>query len=308
MPVLLSLVTAVTLLIVGGEAIAAAPEPWQLGFQQAASPVMERIHSFHNLLLWIITIISVFVLALLAYVCLRFRADRNETPSRRTHNTLLEIAWTAIPVLILVVIAIPSFKLLYFMDVVKDPEMTLKAIGRQWYWSYEYPDHGDFTFDAYMVADEDLEPGQLRLLETDNRVVLPVDTNIRLLVTASDVLHSWAIPAFGVKLDGVPGRRDFHDNLECLVGDEVGIRQHGKRDLVAALRHGGALGPVDADQHRRNAASLEFRPGRDELTYLPVAIRTPAAAIKDHQQRVVCKQVLERHLRAVKGADSEIRH
>ncbi len=206
MPVLLSLVTAVTLLIVGGEAIAAAPEPWQLGFQQAASPVMERIHSFHNLLLWIITIISVFVLALLAYVCLRFRADRNETPSRRTHNTLLEIAWTAIPVLILVVIAIPSFKLLYFMDVVKDPEMTVKAIGRQWYWSYEYPDHGDFTFDAYMVADEDLEPGQLRLLETDNRVFLPVDTNIRLLTTASDVLHSWAIPAFGVKLDAVPGR------------------------------------------------------------------------------------------------------
>ena len=206
MPVLLSLATAVTLLIVGGDASAAAPEPWQLGFQSAASPVMERINAFHNLLLWIISLVSVFVLALLAYVCVRFRADRSATPSRRTHNTLLEVAWTAIPVLILVVIAIPSFKLLYFMDVVKDPEMTIKAIGRQWYWSYEYPDHGDFTFDAYMIADEDLEPGQLRLLETDNRVVLPVETNIRLLVTASDVLHSWAMPALGVKLDGVPGR------------------------------------------------------------------------------------------------------
>lgn len=206
MPVLLSLATAVTLLIVGGDASAAAPEPWQLGFQSAASPVMEQINSFHNLLLWIISLVSVFVLALLAYVCFRFRVDRNATPSRRTHNTLLEIAWTAVPVLILVVIAIPSFKLLYFMDVVKDPEMTLKAIGRQWYWSYEYPDHGDFTFDSYMIEDEDLEPGQLRLLETDNRVVLPAETNIRLLVTASDVLHSWAIPAFGVKLDAVPGR------------------------------------------------------------------------------------------------------
>jgi cytochrome c oxidase subunit 2 len=146
------------------------------------------------------------VLALLLYVCFRFRASANATPSRRTHNTLLEIAWTAVPVLILVVIAIPSFKLLYFMDRVTDPELTIKAIGHQWYWSYEYPDDGDFTFDAYLVADEDLQEGQPRLLTTDNAVVLPVQTDIQVLITATDVLHSWAVPAFGVKTDGVPGR------------------------------------------------------------------------------------------------------
>ena len=147
-----------------------------------------------------------FVLALLAYVCVRFRASGNAAPSRRTHNTLLEIAWTAIPVLILVVIAIPSFKLLYYTDVVPDAELTVKAVGHQWYWSYEYPDNGEFTFDAYMVADADLQEGQLRLLTTDNPLVLPVGTDIRLLVTATDVLHSWAMPAFGVKMDAVPGR------------------------------------------------------------------------------------------------------
>jgi cytochrome c oxidase subunit II len=189
-----------------GEAIAAQPEPWQLNFQPAASPVMEQVESLHDLLLWIITLISIFVLALLVYACLRFRAARNATPSRRTHHTLLEIAWTALPVLILVVIAIPSFKLLYFMDRVGEPEMTIKAIGHQWYWSYEYPDDGNFTFDAYMIADQDLQEGQLRLLTTDNAVVLPVGTDIRVLITATDVLHSWAVPAFGVKTDGVPGR------------------------------------------------------------------------------------------------------
>jgi cytochrome c oxidase subunit II len=189
-----------------GEAIAAQPEPWQLNFQPAASPVMERVASLHDLLLWIITLISIFVLALLVFACLRFRASRNARPSRRTHHTLLEIAWTAVPVLILVVIAIPSFKLLYFMDRIPEPEMTLKAVGHQWYWSYEYPDDGNFTFDAYMVADGDLKEDQLRLLTTDNAVVLPVDTDIRVLVTATDVIHAWAVPAFGVKSDGVPGR------------------------------------------------------------------------------------------------------
>jgi cytochrome c oxidase subunit 2 len=189
-----------------GEAGAAQPEPWQLGFQPAASPVMAQLDSLHDLLLWIITLVSIFVLALLVYACLRFRASRSASPSRRTHHTLLEIAWTALPVLILVVIAIPSFKLLYFMDRVQEPEMTIKAVGHQWYWSYEYPDDGEFTFDAYLVADEDLQEGQPRLLATDNAVVLPVETDIRVLITATDVLHSWAVPAFGVKTDAVPGR------------------------------------------------------------------------------------------------------
>jgi cytochrome c oxidase subunit II len=198
--------TLIGLVMGSGEALAAQPEPWQLGFQPAASPVMEQLESLHDLLMWIITLISVLVLALLLYVCFRFRASANATPSRRTHNTLLEIAWTAVPVMILVVIAIPSFKLLYFMDRVQDPELTIKAIGHQWYWSYEYPDDGDFTFDAYMVADDDLKEGQPRLLTTDNAVVLPVDTDIRVLITATDVIHSWAVPAFGVKTDAVPGR------------------------------------------------------------------------------------------------------
>jgi cytochrome c oxidase subunit 2 len=205
MPVLL-LSLLLLLGFADGAAVAAQPEPWQLGFQPPASSVMERIESFHDLLLWIITLISIFVLALLVYVCFRFRASGNAAPSRRTHNTLLEIAWTAIPVLILVVIAIPSFKLLYYQDVVPDAELTVKAVGHQWYWSYEYPDNGDFAFDAYMVADDDLQAGQPRLLATDNALVLPVGTDIRLLVTATDVLHSWAMPAFGVKMDAVPGR------------------------------------------------------------------------------------------------------
>jgi cytochrome c oxidase subunit 2 len=200
------LIAAPVLILADGAALAAQPVPWQLGFQPPATPIMERLESFHNLLLWIITVITLFVLALLAWVCVRFRASRSPTPSRRTHNTILEIAWTAVPVLILVVIAIPSFKLLYFQDVTPDAELTIKAVGHQWYWSYEYPDNGDFAFDAYMVADGDLQPGQPRLLATDNRVVLPVDTTVRVLVTATDVLHSWAVPAFGVKMDGVPGR------------------------------------------------------------------------------------------------------
>jgi cytochrome c oxidase subunit II len=218
MPVFLPLLLVASLLLPEGAALAQAvgpdtpaavggqPTAWQLNFQPAASPVAERIEDLHDLLLFITVAISVFVLALLAYVCVRYRASRNPLPSRRTHNTVLEIAWTAIPVLILVVIAIPSFKLLYFMDRAVNPEMTLKAIGRQWYWSYEYPDHGDFTFDAYMIADEDLQEGQLRLFDVDNRVVLPVDTDVRILTTASDVIHAWAVPALGVKMDAVPGK------------------------------------------------------------------------------------------------------
>ena len=204
MPLLL--VLAVIFSTFGTNAAQAAAESWQFGFQHAVTPVMEQLTSLHNLLLWIISGICVFVLALLTYVCLRYRASANPTPSRKTHNTVLEIAWTAIPVLILVIIAIPSFKLLYFMDTAANPEMTVKAIGRQWYWSYEYPDNGNFTFDAYLVADDDLEEGQLRLLTTDNKVVVPVDTDIRLLTTASDVIYSWAMPPFGIKLDAIPGR------------------------------------------------------------------------------------------------------
>ena len=183
-----------------------APRPWQMGLQKAATPSMERIDALHDLLLVIITLICVLVLALLAYVMFRFNERRNPVPSKTAHNTVVEVIWTVVPVLILVGVAIPSFKLLYFTDRAADAEMTIKAIGRQWYWSYEYPDNGNFTFDALPVADEDLEPGGYRLLETDNRVVVPVDTTIRVLITGGDVLHAWAVPSFGVKMDAVPGR------------------------------------------------------------------------------------------------------
>ena len=180
----------------------------QLGLQTPASPSAEAIYGFHNMLLWIITLITIFVLGLLVYVMFRYSEKRNPTPSKTTHNTLIEVLWTAIPVAILVVIAVPSFNLLYAQEDVSDAEMTIKAIGQQWYWTYEYPDHGNFTFDATIVEDEDLEEGQLRLLTTDNVVVLPVDTKIRILVTSNPegVLHNFAMPAFGIKMDGVPGR------------------------------------------------------------------------------------------------------
>ena len=190
----------------GGTALAARPEPWQLGLQPAGSPIMEKLTGMHDLLLWISILICALVLALLAIVVVRFRESKNPTPSRRSHHTLLEVVWTAVPVLIIVIIAIPSFRLLFYMDVLPETEMTVKATGKQWFWTYEYPDNGDFTFDAFMLADDELEPGQLRLLETDNRVVLPTDTNIRVQVTAADVIHSWAMPSLGVKVDAVPGR------------------------------------------------------------------------------------------------------
>jgi cytochrome c oxidase subunit II len=189
-------------------ALAAIPVPWGINFQPAASPIMAEIQQFHQMLLWIIIGIVVFVLALLLVIAARFNEKRNPVPSKTSHNTLLEVVWTAVPVLILVVIAIPSFRLLYRADKAPDAEMALKVTGHQWYWSYEYPDHGDIGFDAYMIQEADLKPEDkaLRLLKVDKEVVLPVDTRIQILVTGADVIHSWAIPAFGVKKDAIPGR------------------------------------------------------------------------------------------------------
>ena len=187
-------------------ALAQVPHEWQLNLQPPATPVMERLYDFHTLLVWIISAISVFVLGLLLYAIVRFRESRNPVPSRTTHHTLVEVVWTVVPVLILVVIAIPSLRILYYSDHVESAEMTIKAVGHQWYWSYEYPDHGNFTFDSLIKPTEELAEGEPRLLATDTRVVLPVGTNIRVLITADDVLHAWAVPSFGVKRDAVPGR------------------------------------------------------------------------------------------------------
>jgi cytochrome c oxidase subunit II len=188
-----------------GSAAAGQPVPWQMGFQEAASPIQESVDAFHNMLLVIITLITLFVLALIATCIIRYNRRSNPTPSRTTHNTTLEVAWTVLPVIILVVIAIPSFRLLYDQLEVPEPELTIKTTGHQWYWSYEYPDHG-VMFDQFMLRDDELEPGQPRLLATDSEVVVPVNTVVKVLVTASDVIHAWKIPALGSMVDAVPGR------------------------------------------------------------------------------------------------------
>lgn len=189
-----------------GAAAADQPYDWQTGFQEPATSIMERTVAFNHLLVPIIVVISLFVLALMAWVVVRYNARRNPKPSRVSHNTLLEFAWTVVPIIILVVIAVPSIRLLYLQEVIPDAELTIKATGHQWYWSYEYPDHGGIAFDAVMKEEADLLDGEPRLLATDNRVVLPVDTVVRVLITSEDVIHAWAMPAFGVKKDAVPGR------------------------------------------------------------------------------------------------------
>ena len=196
-----------TTLIGAGASMAQSPKDWQLGFQDAHSPTMERIVILNDIMLWICIVMSAIVMGLMGYIFVRFNRKRNPTPQKFTHNSLIEVLWTVVPVIVLVAIAIPSFRLLYFMDRTSEAEMTIKAIGHQWYWSYEYPDLGeDITFDAVMLQEDELSEGQLRLLETDKTVVVPIDTNIRLLVTADDVLHAWTIPSFGIKIDAVPGR------------------------------------------------------------------------------------------------------
>jgi cytochrome c oxidase subunit 2 len=180
-------------------------EPWQLGFQTAVTPIMQQIHSFHTYVTIIITLIALFVLALLIYVMVRYNERANPQPSRATHNTALEIAWTVIPVLILVAIAIPSFRLLFAQYDFPKADLHITATGNQWYWTYEYPDHG-ITFDSIMVPEADLKEGQPRLLTVDREVVVPVGKNVVVGLKSNDVIHDWAVPAFGVKLDAVPGR------------------------------------------------------------------------------------------------------
>lgn len=197
-------------LAMAAPAFAAQPEPWGFGFQPAASPVAAEMAWFHNILLMpIITGICIFVLLLLIIVVVRFNRHVNKTPSQTTHNVPLEIAWTVIPIVILIIIAVPSFKLLYFTERTAQPEMTLKVKGYQWYWGFEYPDQEIAEFQSYMIPEADAKANPdkyVRLLSTDNVVVLPVDTNIQILVTAADVIHSLALPAFGLKKDAVPGR------------------------------------------------------------------------------------------------------
>ena len=183
------------------------PTPWQIGLQDSASPIMDQISRFNTFLFWLTTAIALFVLVLLAIIIVRFNERANPTPSRTTHNTPLEIMWTIVPVIILATIAVPSFRLLFSqLDVPPHPDLTVKATGKQWFWSYAYPDNGNFEFDSLMVADKDLKPGQPRLLTADNEMVVPVNKVVHVLVTGADVIHSFAVPSFGIRIDAIPGR------------------------------------------------------------------------------------------------------
>jgi cytochrome c oxidase subunit 2 len=215
-----------------GSAAAQQPHPWQMNLQEAHSPIMQRMADFHDVLLWIIFLISLFVLGLLLYAVWRFNEKRHPTPSMTTHNTLIEVLWTVIPILILVGIAIISIPLLYATDDASDADITVKAIGRQWYWSYEYPDNGGFTYDSFMVEEANLKHGQPRLLTADEDLVLPVGKKIRVLVTASDVLHAFAVPSLGSKVDAVPGRT----NHTWFTIDEPGM-YYGQCSELCGTRH-----------------------------------------------------------------------
>ncbi len=203
------LAITVVAILTGAEAALAGlgqPSPWQVGLQQSASPVMDNIIWFHDFLLYIITVIAGFVLVLLVVVMVRFNARTNPIPSRTTHNTFIEIAWTLIPIVILMFIAVPSFKLLFLQLNVPAADLTVKATGKQWYWSYSYPDNGQFEFDSLMLKEGERKEGLPRLLAVDNEMVVPVNKTVRVITTGSDVIHSFAVPSFGIKIDAVPGR------------------------------------------------------------------------------------------------------
>lgn len=219
--------------LVANIAYADYPRDWQINFQTPASPVMEKILTTHNLLLIIIFAISIFVVALLGYTCYKFSAKRNKNPSTTTHNTLIEVVWTAIPVLILVAIVVPSLKLLYFEHKTEDAELNIKVIGHQWYWEYVYPDNDNIRFDSYMVQDKDLKPGQLRLLEVDNRLVIPAGVKVRFLITSADVLHSFAMPSMAIKKDAVPGRT----NESWTMVEKPGV-YYGQCSELCGVGHG----------------------------------------------------------------------
>jgi cytochrome c oxidase subunit 2 len=234
------------------------PEPWQLGLQEAHSPVMERIHDFNNLLLVIQVAIVLLVLGVLGYVIIRFNAKRNPVPSKTTHNTLLEILWTAVPIVILVIIAIPSMKLLYYSDKTQNYDMTLKVTGHQWYWSYAYPDQGDFSFDSILVPDDELKDGQLRMLTVDNRVVLPVDTDIQVLITSDDVIHDWAVPSLGMKIDATPGRT----NERWVRIDQEGM-YYGMCSELCGVNHG--FMPIQVEAVSKEAFAEWVKKAKEEF-------------------------------------------
>lgn len=213
-------------------------ENWQINFQDSATPIMEGIINLHHDLMFFLWAIFIFVSWLLIKTIWYFNAYSNKSASNLNHGTLIEILWTVTPAFILLIIAVPSFSLLYAMDEVVSPTITVKALGHQWYWSYEYsdytnPENETINFDSYMIPEEDLDLGQFRLLEVDNRMVIPIHTHVRIIVSAEDVLHSWAIPSLGIKCDAVPGRL----NQASLFLKREGL-YYGQCSEICGINHG----------------------------------------------------------------------
>lgn len=213
-------------------------ESWQLGFQDPATPIMEGIINLHHDLMFFICVISIFVSWMLFRTLWFFDINKNKQASNNTHGTFIEIIWTITPAIILLIIAVPSFSLLYAMDEIISPTITIKTIGHQWYWSYEYSDYlnedsESINFESYMIPEEDLNLGEFRLLEVDNNMVIPINTHIRIIVSAADVLHSWAVPSLGVKCDAVPGRL----NQTSLFVKREGI-YFGQCSEICGINHG----------------------------------------------------------------------
>jgi cytochrome c oxidase subunit 2 len=235
-----------------GPASAQAPHNWQLGFQKAFSPVQSGIEGLHSMVLWLMAVITIFVACLLLYVVWRYNHRRNPTPSRVSHHTALEVAWTLLPVLILVLIAIPSFRLIYYEDRTDAADLTIKVTGRQWAWEYAYPDNGGFSFISNMVADEDLKPDELRRLSVDNRLVVPAGKNIRILTTSNDVIHSFFIPSLGVQRYAIPSR-----TIETWVRvDRPGV-YYGECNQICGTNHSAMPIAVEAMTDEGFAAWVE---------------------------------------------------
>lgn len=259
-----------------GLAIAAQPERWEINLQPAVTPVAEKMHEFHNLLLVIIIAITVFVAGLLVYVMIKYRASANPNPSRTSHNTLIEVLWTVAPIMILLLIAIPSFRLLYYSDKAADAEMTVKVQGYQWYWAYSYPGEGDFTIESRIAARtaEEATDGKIRLLSTDNPMVVPVDTTIRVIVTSDNVIHSWAVPAFGVQKYANPG----HANESWFRAEKTGT-YYGMCQQICGSDHGFMpveVKVVSKEDYAAWVAAQKAQAGIPDTTN--VAAAAPAAA------------------------------
>jgi cytochrome c oxidase subunit 2 len=251
------------------QGVVGAPHPWEIGMQHSYGPIKDRIIDLHNEVLVIITVITLFVAGLIGWIIYRYNSQRNPVPTQTSHNTILEIAWTVLPVLILVIIAIPSFKLIYYQDRTPDPDMTIKVTGHQWYWEYSYPDQGNVDIESRYVTDDDLKPGQLRLLDVDNQMVIPVGKKIRILTNSTDVIHSFFIPSFGVQRYAIPGR-----TIETwMEADTVGTF-YGECNQICGENHSRM--PISV----RAVSEADFKTWVEEAKKSASAARFPKVASK----------------------------